>query len=450
VVNLSSNFEKPQTRFTRAGSVAIAYQVIGAGPVDLIYASGWIHNIDTVWEHPGYRHFLNELASFSRLILFDKRGTGMSDRDVGAPTLEERAEDIRAVLDAVGSSKATIFGVSEGANMTTMFAATYPERTRSIILIGCRPCIAWKLDWQTGWRRSEFNDYLQDLQENWGSPFYLNVLAPSAADDPEEQKFFVRLLTQSASPASVRDFTLLWYEMDVRSVLPSIACPALVLRRRGDQSVSLEDSKYLAENIPNGRLVELDGDDHLPWIGDVDAIVEEMRAFTLSPDEARREDRVLLSVLMTDIQGSTEAAARMGDARWRDLLAKHDSAAARAIARYDGTLVKSMGDGLLATFSAPSRAVRCSREIQRAASELGLTVRSGIHTGECLRHGKDVTGLAVTIASRVADIAEGGQTLVSSTVRDLVVGSGLEFVPAAQQALKGVPGEWALFKVVGK
>jgi len=436
--------DRPRTRFTRAGNVSIAYQVVGEGPVDLVYASGWLSNIDVVWENPGYRAFLNEIASFGRLILFDKRGTGMSDRNVGAPTLEDRAEDIRAVMDAVDSEQATIFGVSEGGNMTCMFAATYPERVRSIILIACRPRIAWSVDWPSGWRKAEFEDYMRLLDTSWGEEHYLDTLAPSIATDPEEQAFMRRLLTQSASPGSAAEFTQLWYEMDVRHVLPAISCPALSLRRRDDRSVLREHALYLAENIPNGRFLEIDGQDHLPWAGDMPALVDEMRKFVLAEDAPAREDRVLLSVLMTDIVASTAKAAETGDAAWAALMERHDAAVGRSVARHDGNLVKLTGDGVLATFSGPSRALACAREVREIAKGLGLQIRAGVHAGECLRRGDDVSGMAVNLASRIMDGADAGEVRVSGTVRDLVVGSGLEFESLGQAQFRGVPGDWPL------
>ena len=439
--------DRPQTRFTRSGSVAIAYQVVGDGPIDLVYASSWLHNIGVIWEHPGYRRFLEDIASIGRLILFDKRGTGLSDRDIGTDTLEERAEDIRAVMDAAGSQSATVVGVSEGGHVTAMFAATYPERTRSIILIGCTPCIAWRVDWPSGWRRNEFERFLADLIENWGQPTDLSRLAPSVANDPKEQEFFARLLTQSASPASAAAYTRNWYDTDIRQVLRAIAAPALVIRRRGDRTVSSEDWQYLANNLQNGRLVLLDGEDHLPWIGDADPIVDEIRRFAFKADAPTQRDRVLLTVLMTDIAGSTEQAVRIGDQAWREIIEAHDRAAGAAVARHGGTIIKSTGDGLLATFQGPSRAIVCARELQSETQSLGVLVRAGIHTGECLRRKNDVSGLAVNISARIMDEAPGGEIWVSGTVRDLVVGSDLTFEPLGTRALKGVPGEWPLYKV---
>ncbi len=440
--------DKPKTRFTKAGGVALAYQVVGDGPIDLVYATGWLHNIEIVWEHPRYRKFLEGLASIARLILFDKRGMGLSDRDTGAPTLEERAEDIRAVMDAAGSRRATVLGQSEGGLMTVMFAACYPERVRSIVLLDCRPCVAWKPDWPSGVRRAEFEEMLREMLENWGEPVHLGDMAPSIAPDPQEQAWYARFLTLSGSPSSVAAYARVWYGLDVRAVLPSVACPALVIHRRGDRTLPSEQPRFMAERIPNGRFVQIEGQDHLPWAGNQDRCLELITEFVDVDAAPPREDRLLLSVLMSDIVDSTVLAAQLGDAAWRQRLAAHDSMAAQSIGRHAGQYVKSTGDGVLATFSGPSRAISCARELHAGAEKIGLGLRAGIHMGECLRHGQDdVTGLGIVIAARIMDQADRGETLVSSTVCDLVVGSGLEFDQMGSRALKGVPGEWRLARV---
>ncbi len=440
--------EKPQTQFTRAGNVAIAYQVVGEGPVDLVYAFGWLSNIDIIWEHPGYNRLLTRLSERCRLILFDKRGTGMSDRDVGAPTLEERTDDIRAVMDAAGSEKASIFGVSEGGNMTTMFAATYPERVSSIVLVGCFPCKAWKPDWSHGLKRADFEKDIEDLGQNWGDfdDFFRSV-APSVCDDPQEQAFMNKVIVQSGSPGSAIKITRLNYEMDIRPILPAVDAPALVLHAERDHTVSMDEAQYLADHLPNGRLKILDREDHLPWIGDVDAMADEIATFALQSEKGPSSDRILATILMTDIVGSTETSVRIGDAQWRDLIDAHDTAAARTIARQGGNLIKTLGDGVLATFAGPSRAVACARALQTEAASLGLSVRAGIHTGECERRGEDISGIAVNLTARILDATPGGECRVSSTVRDLVAGSGLQFESAGSHSLKGVPGDWALHTV---
>lgn len=440
--------DKPQTRFTRAGDVAIAYQVIGDGPIDLIYISGWLHNIDVVWEHPGYRDFLFGLADKCRVIVFDKRGTGLSDRDVGAPTLEERADDIRAVMAAVGSEKASIFGISEGGSITAMFAACYPEMVRSIVLIGSFPCRAWKPDWPAGQRRAEFDQYCQKLEANWGNLGYLlEWAAPSVADDPAERAFFNKLLMQSASPKSALAITRLNYEIDYRSVLPAIQVPALVLHPEKDVSVSVDDGRYLADNIPNARFEFVKNSDHLPWIGDSSGIVNQITDFVCHDAQEKEETRVLATILMTDIEGSTNLASHLGDVKWKDIIEQHDAIAARAIAMHDGSLLKTMGDGILATFSGPSRAIACAKEIQSNASNIGLTLRAGVHTGECLRRTNDVTGLAVTIAARILELVPGGEVWASGVVKGLVVGSGLQFKSMGEKRLKGIQDDWPLYQL---
>ena len=440
--------QKPRTYFTSAGNVAIAYQVVGEGPVDLIYASGWLHNIDVIWEHAGYNRFLSRLAEHSRMILFDKRGTGMSDRDVGAPTLEERTDDIRAVMEAVGSEKASIFGVSEGANMGTMFAAIYPELVSSITLVGCYACRKWKPDWPHGFRRAEFEKALKLLEEKWGDfEDFLALRAPSVAKDRAEVDFHNRLFMQSGSPSTALKLSRLNYELDIRQILPSVQAPALVLHSRGDRVVSVKEAEFLADALPNGQLKILERDDHLPWIGDVDEIADEIIAFAHAGTDQEASDRILATILMTDIEGSTEAAAGMGDARWREVIDAHDASAARAVARHGGKLVKTMGDGILATFAGPSRAVNCARSLQSEAADIGLSVRAGVHTGECERRGQDISGIAVNVAARILDVTPGRACYVSSTARDLTAGSGLNFSPAGTHQFKGVPGDWELHLV---
>ncbi|WP_386331842.1 adenylate/guanylate cyclase domain-containing protein [Sulfitobacter sediminilitoris] len=441
--------QKPQTRFTRSGDVAIAYQVIGDGPQNLIYASGWLSNIDVLWENPGYNRFLSRLAENCRLILFDKRGTGMSDRDVGVPTLEERAEDIRAVLDAAGADKASIFGVSEGGSMALMFAASYPERVNSIVLFGCRPCRAWKPDWPYGQRRAEFEKGIETEVGNWGdfSQFF-NVIAPSAADDPNELAFFNRMIVQSGSPKTAERLTRLNYEHDVRVLLPTIQSPTRIIHADGDQSVGAVEAKYLADHLPNAEYLEITRVDHIPWVGDAHQVADLIVDFVSKPEKPLQNDRVLLSILVTDIVGSTQRAAIVGDDKWREVIEEHDRAVMRALARCNGTLIKSLGDGVMASFRGPSNALAAASAIRAEAEKIGLDVRAGIHTGECLKRGDDLTGLAVNISARIADIAYENEIWVSGTVRDLVVGSGREFSPLGAVSLKGIPEEWPLYKLV--
>ncbi|MEW9922521.1 adenylate/guanylate cyclase domain-containing protein, partial [Marimonas sp. MJW-29] len=443
------NLPKPQTRFTRSGDVAIAYQVVGDGPQNLIYASGWLSNIDVIWENPGYNEFLSRLAESCRLILFDKRGTGMSDRDVGVPTLEERSEDIRAVLDAVKADQASIFGMSEGGSMALMFAASYPERVNSIVLFGCRPCRAWKPDWPSGQRRAEFEKGIEDEVDNWGDfSNFFEIIAPSVADDPDELAFFNRLIVQSGSPKTADRLTRLNYEHDVRVLLPTIQAPTRVIHADGDRSVDIVEAKYLADHLPNAEYLEIQREDHIPWVGDTHQVADLIVDFVSKPDKPRLDDRVLLSILVTDIVGSTQQAAKLGDANWREIIEQHDSAALRALARCDGKLIKSLGDGIMASFRGPSNALAAAAEIRAEAEKIGLKIRAGIHTGECLKRGNDLTGLAVNISARIADIAEENEVRVSGTVRDLVVGSGREFSPLGTVMLKGIPEEWPLYKLV--
>lgn len=440
---------KPRTLFTRSGDVTLAYQVVGDGPEDLVYASGWLSNIDVIWENPGYNGFLSRLAERCRLILFDKRGTGMSDRDVGAPTLEERAEDISAVMDAAGSDKASIFGMSEGGSMALMFAATYPERVNSLVLFGCRPCRAWKPDWPLGQRRAEFEKGIEEEIDNWGDfRSFFEVIAPTVAHDPDELAFFNRLIVQSGSPRTADRLTRLNYEHDVRVLLPSVRAPTRVIHADGDRSVGADEAKYLAEHIPNAEMLLIAREDHVPFVGDVHQVADLIVEFVTNSERPAPDDRVLLSILVTDIANSTQHAADMGDVRWRSVIEAHDRAARRAVARFGGTLVKSLGDGIMATFRGPSSALSAAAEIRDQTAQLGLKIRAGIHTGECLRRDRDLTGLAVTISARIADSADADEIRVSGTVRDLVVGSGREFAPLGTHALKGIPDEWPLHRLV--
>ncbi len=431
----------------RTGGVSVAYQVVGDGPIDLVYASGWLHNADLIWESPRYRDFLHGLAEFSRLVIFDKRGTGLSDRNVGAPTLEERADDIRAVMDAVGSETANIFGVSEGGSMTCMFAATYPERTSSIVLYGSNPCAAWKPDWPYGDRRGDLEKHIDQIVSTWGETWKFERFSPEMVKHEDEVEVWRRMLINSASPSSAEAISRLNYEIDIRPVLSSISSPALAVVREKDAEEYVEGARLYAKSLQNAQLKFLDGRDHLPWFGDSKSVLDAIRDFVFAEHGKPTEERVLASVLMTDIAASTEHASNVGDARWRELINLHDDACKRSVDRHNGQFVKSTGDGVLAIFPGPSRAIESAVEIRGQAANLGLPVRAGVHSGECLRRGDDVSGLAINIASRIADAASSGDILVSGTVRDLVVGSKLSFEPLGDYKLKGLPGSWPLLKL---
>jgi pimeloyl-ACP methyl ester carboxylesterase len=427
----------PETCYAKSGDVHIAYQAVGEGLLDLVLLNGAASNVELVWELPEAAHFLTRLSSFSRLILFDKRGTGLSDRAVGTPSLEERMDDVRAVMDAIGSPRATLFGMSEGGPMSMLFAATYPERTHSLVLYSTFAVPA----------RERFEERLERVEQDWGAGALLDRWAPSKAADEGFQRAWARYERQSASPAAMVALLRMNREIDVRHVLPTIRVPTLVLHRRDDGSQPIENGRYLAGCIPGAKFVELPGADHLPWVGDGDGIADEIEEFlTGSRSGAVEPDRVLATVMFTDIVDSTRRAAAIGDREWRRLLGSHDAAVREEITRFRGRAVKNLGDGFLATFDGPARGVRCAAAIAARVRRLGIEVRSGLHTGEIELTEDDVAGIAVHTAARVAELAESGDVLVSSTVRDLVAGSGLAFEDRGSHPLKGLPESLRLFR----
>lgn len=438
---------RPETRYARCGDIAIAYQVIGDGPNDLLYAQGWLGNIEYAWESPEYARFLTRLSRSSRLILFDKRGTGMSDRDVSFPTLEQRSEDIKAVLDAVGSTQAALLGISEGGNMASLFAATYPERVSALILCGCFPRNAWAPDYPWGQTRDELERRISALMENWGRPFNLAEAAPSVADDPRIREWFAAFLRYSASPKAAERIARLNFEIDIRDILPAIQAPTLVLHREGDCWSRPEEARLLASRIPRATLRLLSGSDHIPWYGDQDALIGEIEEFLTGKRANAATGRALATVLMTDIVGSTAKLSAMGDGRWRSLLEQLDEQVDRRVAALGGTKIKHTGDGHVLAFTGPTPAIECAQALIRDAQALDLELRTGIHSGECERRGDDLSGFAVHLAARIMAEAGAGKTLVSRTVKDLAVGSGLGFIPAGRRRLKGIAEDWDLYEV---
>jgi pimeloyl-ACP methyl ester carboxylesterase len=441
---------RPDTRYARSGEVNIAYQVVGEGPLDLVFVSGWVSNLDLMWQEPSYARFLRRLASFSRLILFDKRGTGLSDRvpEADLPTLEARMDDVRAVLDAAGSERAALLGHSEGGPMCLLFAATYPERTVALVLIGTYARRLVGDGYPFGAEPEAYDSFLREIADGWGGAVGLEARAPSLVDDTRFRTWWSDYLRMSASPGAALALTRMNGEIDVRPALETIGVPTLVVHRTGDRSLPVEGARYLAERIRGARLVELPGIDHLPFVGDQDAILDEIEEFLTGVRRGADVDRVLATVLFTDIVGSTEWAVRLGDREWRDLLDSHHLLVRRALESWRGLEVDTAGDGFLATFDGPARAIRCACAIRDAVRGLGLEIRAGLHTGECEVHGETVAGIAVHIGARVAALAGHGEVLVSSTVRDLVAGSGIEFDERGEHELKGVPGRWRLYSVV--
>jgi class 3 adenylate cyclase len=454
--------DTPVTRYAKSGEFDIAYQVIGDGPVDLVFVPGWITHLDLQWEEPSLARFLGRLASFSRLIVFDKRGIGLSDR-VSAdrmPTMEERMDDVRAVLDAVGADRAAVFCQGYGAPIGTLFAATYPERVASLVLYepSARGAIRTD-DYPWGGTREEHEAWL-DASANWGSDEFaaqwLRRLAPSVADDPKTVAWTARMLRAAASPSTSRSFSVMNALMDVRIVLPLVRVSTLVLAREDAflpkgaiDFPPQEEARWVAGRIPDAKYVVVPGRDYLPWVGDQDSLVAEIEEFVTGRRRQREFDRQLLTVLFTDIVGSTSRAAELGDRRWRELLEEHNTTIRRSLERFQGKEIDRAGDGFLATFDGPARAIRCALDIVDRLERLGVDVRAGIHAGEVELIDSGIGGIAVHIGARVAAAAAPGEVLVTSTVADLVAGSGIEFGERGIQELKGVPGEWHLLVAAG-
>jgi class 3 adenylate cyclase len=441
--------ERSETRYARSGDVSIAYQVVGDGPFDLVYVPGFVSNIELMWEEPGLARFLERLASFSRLILFDKRGTGLSDPvpNDGLPTLEERMDDVRAVMDAVGSKRAALLGHSEGGNMCVLFSATHPERTTALLLVGSYAKRIRSEDYPWAPTVEERAREIEETEATWGSPEAFRALAPSKENDPDFQRWIGRYLRQSASPKAAAALLRMNTQIDVRNVLPTIGVPTLLLYRTHDADVHVDEGRYIAERIPGSTFVELPGADHLMWTGDADALLDEVEGFLTGVRRGPDPDRVLATVLFTDVVGSTETATRVGDRAWRSLLERHHQVVRRALARWRGREIDTAGDGFLATFDGPARAIRCAVAASEGIRDLGLQIRAGLHTGEVEIAGGDVRGIAVHIGSRVAGLAGPGEVLVSRTVADLVAGSGIVFAERGEHELKGVSGTWLVYAV---
>jgi class 3 adenylate cyclase len=440
--------ETPATRYAKTRDGAhIAYQVVGDGPADLaVIAGGMMGNVEADWQVPIIADFLRSLASFSRLILHDKRGTGLSDQTHECPTLESSLDDMLSVLAAAGSTNVAVLGLINGGAAAALFVAEHPDLASSFIWYGATPRTAWAADYPWGVTREQYLGELQVAEEAWGSDEAVGAFFvgdnPSLAADPALKAELAGLLRQGLSPGAALEQERIWFDIDVRHVLPSIRVPTLVIDREG---MSPEEGAYTAALIPGCTRVVLPGADALPFLGDVALVTEAVREFLGVPRPASDLDRVLATVLFTDVVGSTEKACEVGDARWKELLGKHNATVRANLLRYRGTEVKTTGDGFLATFDGPARAVRCAQAICDAVKPLGLEVRAGCHTGEIELIGADVGGVAVHIGARVAALAQPSEVLVSSTVKDLVAGSGLQFRDCGEHRLKGVSGNWHLY-----
>ncbi len=439
--------QRPETQFTKCGDINIAYQVFGDGPIDLLNASGWLSNIEYAWESPDYARHLTKLARFARVINFDKRGTGLSDRDVGTATLEQRTEDIHAVLNAVGSRQAALLGASEGGNMSLMFAATYPERVHAVILIGSFARLAWAPDNPFGETEADFEARMARTLAGWGKPHSLDTLAPSLANDQIAQNWFASYLRYSSSPGAAERLTRLNYQIDIRTLLPAIRVPTLVLHREGDRSVGVEHAHYLADHIPSAKLKLLSGEDHLQWCGDQDELIGQIQEFLTGERSRASPERALLTVVMLDIVDSTAALAKMGDERWKAVLEQLDQSVARRVASHGGEQIKHTGDGYMLAFTGPTRAVECTQAIMLDASRDGLLLRCGLHAGECEKWNNDLHGVTVHLTARIMAEGKPQSITTTQTIKDLVVGSGINFEALGTQELRGIPGQWSLYSV---
>jgi class 3 adenylate cyclase len=439
--------QPPKTHYARSGDLSIAYQVVGEGPIDLVHIPGIVSHLDVAWTYPKYARFMRHLSSFARVAVYDKRGCGLSDPVTEPPTVEERIDDARAVMDAVGMERAAVFGCSEGATLAAYFAAAHPDRVTAAVLYGTFARLQPDPpDYPWGHSDELVAELTEGVAEAWGDGVMLTVLAPSLLDDDREREWWGRYEQASMSPRSVLTLSAANLNLDIRDILPLIRVPTLLLHRKGD-ILPVEGARYVAERIPDAKLIELEGDDHWPWVGDPDQVCDHVEEFLTGSKPAAEVDRVLATVLFTDIVASTERAAELGDRRWSELLGEHEHLIRRELERHRGREVKTTGDGFLATFDGPARAIRCATAASERVRDLGLEIRAGIHTGECELRNGDVGGIAVHIGARVMGEAGSGEVLVSSTVRDLTVGSDIRFSDRGECELKGVPGAWRLYVV---
>ncbi len=438
----------PETRYAHSGGVSIAYQVFGSGPFDLVYVPGWISNIEMMWENQRMASSLEGLGAFARVIAFDKRGTGLSDRVSGYPTIEERMDDVRAVMDGAGCERAALFGHSEGAGMCIVFAATYPQRTRALVTYGGfakrlrTDDYPWAPDPQ---KRMAYGDRLE--REGWSiwKDSHLDYYAPSLAGDPETAGWFAAYLRRSASPGAAAQLLRMNTFVDVRAVLAQVRVPTLVLQAADDRDVDVRDGRYLADHIPGARYVELPSGDHMWWVSHQDEILGEVREFLTGTRQSVDADRFLATALFTDIVGGTAIASELGDRRWRQLVERHHAIIREELKRHRGVEQDTAGDGFYATFDGPARAVRCALAARDRLRELGLQIRAGTHTGECQQMAGKVGGIATIIGARICELAAPGEVLASATVRELTTGSSLRFEDRGTHTLKGVPGAWHVF-----
>lgn len=440
--------QRVEIGYADSDGVEIAYRTVGEGERDLVFVPGFVSHVEILWEHPLSARMLERLSSFARVILWDKREQGLSDRTGAPPTLEQSKDDLGAVIDAAGSERATILGVSEGGPMAILFAASHPDRVDSLALLNTYARLTSAEDYPHGVEADQLAAGIEMLADGWGSARSAQVFAPSRAENPEFLEWWGRAMRSGASPRSARALLELYLELDVRDVLDAVHAPALVLHRLDDSLISADQGRYLAERLPDARFVGLEGGDHLFFLGGTEKLIEEVEELVTGRRSARAPERKLTTIVFTDIVGSTRTAAEVGDRRWRELLGAHNELTRRELSRHGGLEVKATGDGFLASFDGPARAVHCARELVERTAEAGIPIRAGVHTGECEVLDDDLGGLAVHIGARVGALAAEGEVLVTGTVRDLVVGSELRFEERGEEELSGVPGPWRLFSVV--
>ena len=447
--SIVTNIRPPDTRYAQSGDVNIAYQVMGDGPLDLVFVMGWVSHLEYFWAEPSFARFLTRLASFSRLILFDKRGTGLSDRVPinQLPTLEQRMDDVRVVMEAVGSKRAALCGVSEGGPMCSLFAATYPEKTSALVMIGTYAKRVWHPDYPWAPTMKEREEFYEVMRREWGTPVGLEERAPSMADDPQFREWWATYLRMGASPGAALALTKMNADIDVRHVLPSIRVPTLVIHREHDQCLKVEEGRYVASRIPGAKYRELSGVDHLPFVGDQNAILDEIEEFLTGVRHAADYDRVLATVVFSRLMDADRQVSRLGEQRWGDLLERYTTHTRRELELFRGREVEMADGNFLATFDGPARAIRAACAISDAAARLGIRVKAGLHTGECDMVESKVGGIAVQIGAHVVEQAAPGEVLVSHTVKDLVAGAGIGFEERGTHVLENVPGEWRLFAV---
>ncbi|HEY2787982.1 MAG TPA: adenylate/guanylate cyclase domain-containing protein [Gaiellales bacterium] len=444
---------RPDLHYARNGDIALAYQVVGDGPRDVLLVSGFLSNLEYAWMYPSMARFLTRLAGFSRLILMDRRGSGLSDRVWNPAPIETTLEDVEAVLDAAGSPKTTLIGLWDGCLTSALYAAAHPDRVASLVLFGSSPAQTASAEYPWAWDERTWSDWLASIREGWGTRAWVvrnaRWMAPGMLDDPVELEHWIAYTRLAASPSSAEAVMRIHMHTDIRQVLPVVHAPTLVLHRTGDQVEPIEAGRYVAAKVPDARFVELAGDDGIPWIGDADAVLREIETFVTGDAAPRpRTDRRLATVLFTDIVASTEHVVSLGDSVWQQLLTKHDEVVRRELARCNGRFIDSAGDGMLATFEGPAAAIRCAQAVMNGVGGIGLELRAGVHTGEVEADGDHVRGIAVHLCARIAALAGRGEILVSSTVRDLTAGSGIEFEDAGEHTLKGFPGQARLHRCV--